>query len=221
MHLSLALLALAAACAQTPPPASTPPVRPSEQPAAAAADLADLVRFMTGRFSSEEQSRARSDEFMPITLAMTRIWESAADGAWIYVEQAVASMPDRPYRQRVYRVSEPSPGVFLSEVFTLPGDPLAFAGAAADPSKLADLTPERLALREGCSITLRREADGRFVGGTRGNTCASDLRGASYATSEVEIGPDGMKTLDRGYDADGKQVWGSEHGPYDFRRLPG
>ena len=55
---------------------------------------------------------------------------------------------------------------------------------------------------------LRKQRD-RFAGGTEGKGCASELRGAAYATSEVEILPDRMITLDRGWDAAGKQVWGS------------
>ena len=40
-----------------------------------------------------------------------------------YVEQALGARPERPYRQRVYRVTRTATG-FESAVFTLPGDPL-------------------------------------------------------------------------------------------------
>ena len=57
-----------------------------------------------------------------------------------------------------------------------------------------------------------------FRGGTEGKDCITRLRGAHYATAEVELSQDGMNALDRGFDADDKQVWGSTHGAYQFRR---
>ena len=48
--------------------------------------------------------------------------------------------------------------------------------------------------------------------------CASDLRGAAYATSEVTITPQFVLSWDRGFDNTGKQVWGATEGPYVFLR---
>jgi hypothetical protein len=42
------------------------------------------------------------------------------------------------------------------------------------------------------------------------------LRGASYATSEVVITDEQLLSWDRGWDANGKQVWGAETGGYIF-----
>jgi len=60
-----------------------------------------------------------------------------------------------------------------------------------------------------------------YEGSTEGNNCESDLRGAKYATSEVKISKDGIISWDRGYDAEGKQVWGAEKGGYIFKRVIG
>ena len=56
------------------------------------------------------------------------------------------------------------------------------------------------------------------MGGTRGEGCASNLRGAAYATSEVVIMPGRIESWDRGFDAEGHQVWGAEKGAYVFVR---
>ena len=40
----------------------------------------------------------------------------------------------------------------------------------------------------------------------------STLRGASSATSEVEVHPDRVVSWDRGFDAERKHVWGAEKG---------
>ena len=39
---------------------------------------------------------------------------------------------------------------------------------------------------------------------------------AAYATSEVVIIPGRIESWDRGFDADGNQVWGAASGPYVF-----
>jgi CpeT protein len=179
-------------------------------------DIARLVGFMTGSFSSEEQAKADPDNFRDIRLHMVPIWTSRDDGPWLYVEQAAGAMLDKPYRQRVYRLgSGAQAGTIESKVFELPGDPLVHAGMWKDPSHFDRVTPEELVERPGCTIVLRVESDA-FVGATRDKECISTLRGAAYATSEATIKADGMVTWDRGYDAAGKQVWGAEKGGYHF-----
>ena len=179
-------------------------------------DLELLNSWMTGTFSSAAQA-AEDPEFLDISLQMTPIWSGRTDGRWLYVEQALRENLDRPYRQRVYRLRELVPGLFESQVFTLP-DPTAVVGAWRLEQPLADLEPTDLSERDGCAILLRRR-DATFVGSTLGSLCTSDLRGAAYATSEVVITPDGMVSWDRGFSADGGQVWGSTRGGYVFDRI--
>jgi hypothetical protein len=173
-----------------------------------------LAALLEGRFSSAAQAE-RDPDYRDIRLAMARIWRERPDGPWLYVEQAVTGAA--PYRQRVYHLIGRADGSVESAVYTLP-DPAAFAGAQSDPARFGTLAPEGLVPRTGCSVFLSRRADGKFEGGTRGKECPSDLRGAAYATSEAVIGPAGMTSWDRGYDAAGAQVWGAEKGGYEFLR---
>jgi hypothetical protein len=182
-------------------------------------ELDAAVSMLTGSFSSAEQA-AQDDRFFDVRLHMTPIWTRRDDGRWLYVEQAMASAPERPYRQRVYRVHQPETGVVISEVYTLP-NPEKWVGEWNRPRKFSRLDPEDLTLREGCAITLRPDGMGGFVGSTDGNGCPSDLRGASYTTSEVRLSADALESWDRGFDATGAQVWGAATGPYRFlRTLP-
>lgn len=197
---------------------SAPPTG-SESRSASAASLAELERYLTGSFSSQAQSREDS-RFYDIRLEMARIWKERTDGPWLYVEQAAAERLDKPYRQRIYRLRTLEDGRLESQVFLLPGDALRYAGAWKKPELLAEVTPEQLVPREGCSILLEAQGAPRmFRGSTAGTSCPSDLRGAAYATSEVTLRQEGLLTLDRGYDAQGQQVWGSQHGPYRFDRV--
>jgi len=178
-------------------------------------DLDSLLSWFDGNFSSKRHSQYDSS-YLDIDLHMKRIWTDRTDGAWFYVEQALATAPEKPYRQRVYRVRRVEEGMFESVVYTLP-DPDAAIGAWKDPERLGDLTPEMLRQRRGCEVYL--QATGvSFTGSTHGTACRSDINGASYTTSEVVIMPDRIVSWDRGFNAANEQVWGAQNGGYHFFR---
>jgi hypothetical protein len=180
-------------------------------------DLGAAVAWMTGTFSSGEQALSDTD-YLDIRLEMRPIWPERTDGYWLYVEQAVADHLERPYRQRVYHVTEEGDGRIRSEVYEIP-DPLRFAGVWKSGDRLGSLTPDSLSLRRGCAVILDRVSEGAFEGGTVGEECLSTHRGAHYATSMVRLTPEGLTTWDRGYDAEGNQVWGAAGGGYHFKRI--
>jgi hypothetical protein len=179
--------------------------------------LERLATFLTGSFSSADQALADKN-YRNVALHVVRIWPERPDGPWLYVEQALAEALDQPYRQRVYQLAVAADGTLESRVFTL-DDPIKATGAWRTPAPLSDLTPERLTFREGCTVYLQAMPDGSYVGGTRGDGCASDLRGATHATSEVTVKSDQLVSWDRGFNAAGKQVWGASTGGYVFKRV--
>jgi hypothetical protein len=182
----------------------------------ATSDLDLLASWMTGSFSTAAQA-VDDPDFFDISLHVAPIWPDRSDGRWLYVEQAVTEHQDQPYRQRVYRLRELAPGLFESQVLTLP-DPSSVIGAWRLEDPLAELSPEDLTERAGCAILLRRRGE-TFEGSTLASLCTSTLRGASYATSEVVVTPDGVVSWDRGFAADGSQVWGAVKGGYVFDRI--
>jgi len=197
------LLALAATCA-------------NPRSSAQNAQLMELQGWMTGTFSSAAQAAASPQDFYDIRLVMEPIWTDRADGPWLYVEQAAAESLDRPYRQRVYHLSVGEGGL-RSAVYTLPGDPLDFVAAWEKPELFAELVPENLTVRAGCEIALN-DLGGIYIGSTQGRGCSSSLGDAAYATSEVTITANKLTSWDRGFDEEGKQVWGATTGPYIFMR---
>lgn len=181
----------------------------------AQAKLDKLVGYMTGSFTSAQQAKNDSDYF-DISLKMTPVWETRTDAKWLYVEQAMSSKLDKPYRQRVYKVSyNKKTKTYESAVYTLP-NPSRFIN---NPNSVNKLTPDSLTAREGCTVYLKAKGK-KFVGGTQGNACASDLKGAAYASSKVTILSDRLVSWDQGFDTAGKQVWGATKGGYIFRRVP-
>jgi len=179
-------------------------------------DVGALVEYMVGSFSSIEQAEKDSNYFN-IELEMVQLWKDRTDGPWLYVEQAVAESKDKPYRQRVYQLRKRSDGKIESLVYTIP-DPLRFAGDYKKEFPLLRLTPDSLILKEGCEVVLYQADNGYFEGSTVDKNCGSDLRGASYATSEVLIDKDKMISWDRGFDENGNQVWGATDGGYIFKK---
>jgi CpeT protein len=192
------------------------------QPPAARGVQADPVRALrtalAGSFDSSAQA-ARDESYFDIVLHMTPMWTWRDDGPWLYVEQAVATSADRPYRQRVYKLERMGANRVRSRVFVF-DEPLTHAGAWKSGSPMSEMSPEDLEERVGCAVLMTYDpATGGFVGSTMGNGCRSELNGSAYATSEVVITPDRIVSWDRGYDATGQQVWGAEKGGYEFVRV--
>ena len=176
-----------------------------------------LTEWMTGEFSSQEQAEQDS-AFFSINLAMYPIWQNNKEANWLYVEQAVSSMLDKPYRQRVYRIAYASDGSIESRVYELP-DPSRFIQADSQSDLFKGLTPDSLLERSGCSVFLKKADNNCFKGSTKEKACQSTLRGASYATSEVQICPGQIVSWDQGWNDTDEQVWGAVKGGYIFKKI--
>ncbi len=177
-------------------------------------DLDELMELMTGSFSSSQQA-GKDTSYFDITLHMYPIWKDK--GKWLYVEQALSVRQDKPYRQRIYHLEQVAKGKFRSVVYTLP-DPESFIGAWQDPQRFGVLSPLELSLRGGCDVYLEKIGRQKYEGSTQGENCSSELAGASFASSEVLVRSGMIESWDRGFDAQGNQVWGATEGGYRFKR---
>lgn len=176
--------------------------------------LETLFSLMQGKFTSEAQAEA-DPAFFNIVLHMAPVWLER--GRWLYVEQAVAGRETEPYRQRVYHVFRDDTGQLVSDVFTLINEQ-DFVGAQFAPEVFDTFNADILEHRSGCAVFLEQTGPAEFTGGTFEDQCPSSLQGATFATSEVIITEAGMETWDRGFNAEGEQVWGSVSGGYIFLR---
>lgn len=175
-----------------------------------------LRTWMTGSFSSELQAENDSD-YYNICLEMHPIWMPAEKEQWMYVEQSLASMTDRPYRQRVYHLFQQGDSSFVSEVYEL-STPEAFTGQWLNKDFWSDFTPDSITKKDGCAVYLNLLENGVFQGSTDSASCLSTLRGASFANSIVTVDREGITSWDQGFDSVGVQVWGAEKGGYEFLR---
>lgn len=182
---------------------------------AARPNVERVAALLTGVFSSAEQARVEPAYF-EVRLVVHPIWSERSDGPWLYVEQAMATALDRPYRQRVYHLVADGEAV-VSEVYELP-DPARAVGCFREEQPLAELAPADLLRRAGCEIVLVPVGGDEFQGSTLGSACPSSLNGAAYATSQVVLRDGLLASWDRGFDAAGRQVWGATDGAYEFLR---
>lgn len=180
-------------------------------------EMVEFAERITGKFSNREQAEA-NHAFSDVRVMITPIWLHRVGAHWFYVEQWLAGASDRPYRQRVYRLTEPEPGAFAIEVYALP-DPTKWIGAWKEPDRFSDIQPRDLGARDGCAIVVHRDTAGDFSGSTEDDWCGTEIPGAAYATSQMRVAADGMETWDRAFDGSGTQVWGATAGPYQFRRV--
>ncbi|NBO72047.1 MAG: hypothetical protein EBU66_05050 [Bacteroidetes bacterium] len=177
--------------------------------------LQEFATMLIGEFNSKDQADQDSTYFN-IHLSMQRIWTTDSHAIWLYVEQAMDTKRDKPYRQRVYKLLHPGKDVFTSDIFTIINQE-RFIGLQYDQAKQVTLTREMIELKDGCTVTLKNN-NGIYTGGTDEDKCPSDLRGASYATTKIMIAEKLLESWDQGFDTSGKQVWGATKGGYKFRK---
>lgn len=214
--LCAALPAFIAGCGAT---AANPPAAPEATaevaPAANAADL--LFAWLTGTFDSSAHAARDPDNYRAVVLTTCVIDAPAFGERVLWVEQAIVGDEAAPYRQRVYRVIDGADAASsaISEVYEF-ADPTPYTGFCAGTSQAVP-DPAQAELRAGCEVHMQL-VDGALLGGTVGEGCVSTLRGASWATSAVTVTPEAIHSWDRGFGADGLQVWGAELGAYEFLR---
>ncbi|HCH61592.1 MAG TPA: hypothetical protein DFR83_02225 [Deltaproteobacteria bacterium] len=174
----------------------------------------ELAGHLQGTLSSSAQA-ARDDDFRSIQLQTCEVAAPGLGTTVLYVEQAVETTLDEPYRQRLYVLEEVDDQTVRSNIYTL-ADPASFVGLCTR-SERRFVHPAEAVLKEGCAVDMVRNK-GVFQGETAPQSCPSALRGASFASVAVTVSASGLDSLDRGWDRQGNQVWGSKDGPYTFRR---
>jgi hypothetical protein len=178
---------------------------------------AEVARLLTGRFDSSAQA-ARDDRYFEVQLNACDVEAADVGGNVVYVEQAMLTSLDAPYRQRIYLVEERSEEV-VSVVFELDAPEQVVGICDFNAADRAQAIARRtLSPLSGCEVALT-PSDGGYVGGTREQDCVNSFSGAVYATSDVTLTETQVITWDRGYDAQGRQVWGATAGAYVFDRV--
>lgn len=191
-----------------------------DKPAVAVSEKENLLdlfsTWLKGEYNSSAQN-VQDTNYFNISLIMFPIWEKESDAKYFYVEQAMVGKEDKPYRQRVYKVYQTGPNTIVSAIYTIKKQE-DFVKLQENTKKQKALTKEDIEYKEGCDVFL--EFDGNvFKGGTDGKKCASNLRGAKYTTTEVQVFDGKLISWDRGFTDIGLQAWGATAGGYVFDKV--
>jgi uncharacterized protein with FMN-binding domain len=176
-------------------------------------ELSAFAKMMAGTYNSSAQAK-RDTDYFNINLVMHPIWTERTDAKWMYVEQAMTSKLDKPYRVRVYQLEHTAAGVFTSKIYMIKEEK-TFFGLHKDAAKEKALTFDKIEIKDGCTVTLNLK-DGVYIGGTDADKCPSSLRGAKYATTKITMKKGELVSWDQGFDATNKQIWGATKGGYVF-----
>lgn len=136
---------------------------------------------------------------------------------YLYQEQALNQSLDKPYRQRILNIKPATePDTIESKSYKIKQSE-TLIGFCQKPEntrqlKLSDLT------EADCSVFLKPIPDG-YQGETPAQGCPANVRGAVKITNTVILNSSGMETWDRGFDANGQQVWGAQDQSYQYRWL--
>ncbi|MBD2579705.1 chromophore lyase CpcT/CpeT [Oscillatoria sp. FACHB-1406] len=174
-----------------------------------------VVERLTGVMdTSAQQAKNPQAPNVRMTTCSVRVTDSEA--TFLYQEQALAQSLDRPYRQRFLRVAPSAAGDTVESKSYKPSNPQNWSGFCNKPIEERVVNLNELSDAE-CSVFLVPVAN-LYVGHTQAGGCATNVRGAVRITNSVFLHAGGMDTWDRGYDADGKQVWGAGGQAYQYRR---
>jgi CpeT/CpcT family (DUF1001) len=182
-------------------------------------DVVKLARLLAADFSNQAQAFENPPFFAHIRVGIRPLSIDLLQGVSLFLEQAYDIYMDQPYRLRVLKLL-PREGHIEIENYQIV-DEAEFYGASRQPTKLAELRPERLQQMVGCSHYA--EAQGRGFHGyvQPGKKCIVHRNEEeTYLASTFEVDEHLFRSLDRGCDpVTDRRVWGSVAGPFEFLRV--
>ncbi|MFD2565069.1 chromophore lyase CpcT/CpeT [Aquimarina rubra] len=179
--------------------------------------ISDFTKNLIGKFSSKNQANKDSG-YASVHLVNIPIWEDR-QGHWFYQELYDEKDNSSIYNQRILNVQKLDSLTISSTSYVIPNQE-KYVNAWRDISIFNHLTPDSLKIRDGCDVYFKKKTSTIYHGKTKNGTCSSTFsKKISYTTSNVVISKNKITSWDRGYDINGKQVWGKIQGPYKFIRL--
>ena len=174
----------------------------------------EVVAHLTQTMDTTQQA-AENARFVGVQMTTCSISVIGQEGTYLYQEQALSESLESPYRQRFLHIGLSDDATRVESRTFKPPVPDRWTGlcrqayptiASGDLGNLV------------CTVGLRPSILG-YVGSTPNTGCPVNLRGAVRLTNTIVLHQDGMDTWDRGFDADGIQVWGAQTAPYKYRWL--
>lgn len=180
----------------------------------------EVVSHLDGAMDTSEQANANPKApNVRITSCKVKVENAAAlnrpQAVFLYQEQALSQRLNQPYRQRFLGIAPSADKLSVESVAFRPPNPTAWIGLCDRPAA-ERVVPVSQIGKSNCSVFLQRQGN-QYIGETKAGGCPIDYKGAVRITNRIVLHQAGMDTLDRGFDADGNQVWGAKNYPYQFR----
>jgi len=186
-------------------------------------DLGDVASRLEGTIDSSRQSMFDRD-YVDVRVTQCQITVSDQPGylnpsLFLYVEQALSLSLDAPYRQRVIKLSldAMNPRGVVSSIYeiNLSGEQVLHFCSKKPEERVMSWAQ----LKDvHCSVYMQKKYD-LWVGETQSAKCPNDYGDAKFVSSKVRLSKTGMYSWDRGWDAEGNQVWGAIKGGYNFEKM--
>ena len=179
--------------------------------------LDKLYSYLSGTFSSANQSIYNAN-FYDVTVrhCPVNIDGGKPNSKYLILRQAISLFLNSPYRVRLVELSQEGAKIKSKNYAPIRNIDL---NQTCQEGSIPTFSVNDFTTEPKCELTLYENA-GIFMGSTGVPGCVSERSGASFVSSDVEITNSYFKSLDRGWDDQGKQVWGSENGAYVFEKKP-
>ena len=179
--------------------------------------LQKFLNLLCGEYSNQQQALDNPPFFAHIFLRY-RSLEHLQPGS-ILLEQSYAVDQKNPYRLRMIRAEEKSPGVIKLWNHTF-RNPSRFATATFDKRCRQTIQDSDLVCLDQCHYQVEHKNDGYYGSIEPGCRCLVSRNGKETVLfSTFHLKEDTLKTLDRGHDPKtNERLWGTIAGEFKFRR---
>ncbi len=186
-------------------------------------ELHNLVALLIGEFSNKEQAENDSS-FTHLNLINIRIWKDKP-GYWIYSEVSDAKGDHHIYNQTILNyerldsstIKSTSYKIISAKDHSVDLNNIEFSERPS--TKLFDrLTLDSLEIKTGCQVYFKKKTSTIYSGKTNKGSCNSSIDYIDYIMSTYVVSKDKISIWTKGYNNNGKQVWGKIKGPYKYKR---
>ncbi|VXD12542.1 chromophore lyase CpcT/CpeT [Planktothrix paucivesiculata] len=185
--------------------------------------IQQVTSYLTGIMETSAQAKAIPDApsvrmtTCEVKLKNTDSSVQHSKGVFLYQEQALTRNLSKPYRQRVLNILPSIDKNSIESVSFKPINSTNWIGLCQKP-----LSERLISVQEienvNCSVFLKPVGT-QYIGETQPEGCVTNLKGAVKVTNRIKLDEKGMETQDRGFDAQGKQVWGAKNRPYQYQKI--
>lgn len=193
------------------------------QPDPMAGHVQQVTSYLTGIMETSAQAKAIPGApsvrmtTCEVKLNNTDLSVQQSQGIFLYQEQALTRNLSKPYRQRFLEII---PSIDKNRIESISFKPI-------NPKKWIDLCKKPLSDRVisdqeienvKCSVFLKPVGN-QYIGETQPGGCVTNFKGAVKVTNTIKLDQNGMETQDRGFDAQGKRIWGAKNRPYQYQKI--